>query len=144
MKEAKAFAPLTTGLLARKGEARPAMRPADGDQLGWSDMGVTTRPRIAFGGSAPAQVEPPAVILQQIELGERFAKPAPTATRSPKLRSRAKGLDEGKKAAFTLRLDADQHHQLRLACALSGRSAQAIVADAIDAYLAGIAPAKKD
>lgn len=39
------------------------------------------------------------------------------------------------KAAFTLRLDKDRHLQLRLACAVSNRSAQMIVTDALDAYL---------
>ena len=44
--EAKPFASLSSGLLARKGAARPAMRPqgfGQGDSgledLGWNDMG---------------------------------------------------------------------------------------------------------
>jgi hypothetical protein len=40
------------------------------------------------------------------------------------------------KAAFTLRLDPDRHLKLRLACAVSGRSAQLIVTDALDQLLA--------
>jgi len=46
MGEPKAFASLSTGLLARKGAARPAMRPqvfgqvgAGLEDLGWNDMG---------------------------------------------------------------------------------------------------------
>lgn len=39
------------------------------------------------------------------------------------------------KAAFTLRLDNDRHLKLRLACAVSNRSAQMIVTDALDAFL---------
>ena len=47
MGEPKAFASLSSGLLARKGAARPAMRPqgfgqvgtAGMEDLGWNDMG---------------------------------------------------------------------------------------------------------
>ena len=46
MSEPKAFASLSSGLLARKGAARPAMRPQGFGQLGsglddvgWNDMG---------------------------------------------------------------------------------------------------------
>ena len=39
------------------------------------------------------------------------------------------------KAAFTLRLDKDRHLKLRLACAVSNRSAQNLVTDALDALL---------
>jgi hypothetical protein len=58
-----------------------------------------------------------------------------------------------RKAAFTLRLDADRHLKLRLACAVSGRSAQQIVTQALDDLLNGLPeidrlaqqlPAKRD
>jgi len=39
------------------------------------------------------------------------------------------------RAAFTLRLDSDRHLRLRLASALSGRSAQLLVTEALDAFL---------
>ena len=39
------------------------------------------------------------------------------------------------KAAFTLRLDQDRHLKLRLASAVSGRSAQQLVTEALDAFL---------
>ncbi len=39
------------------------------------------------------------------------------------------------KAAFTLRLDAERHLKLRLACAVSNRSAQMLVTDALDAFI---------
>jgi hypothetical protein len=39
------------------------------------------------------------------------------------------------KAAFTLRLDADRHLKLRLACAVSNRSAQQIVTAALDIFI---------
>ncbi|MGZ8350604.1 MAG: hypothetical protein ACXWU2_11300 [Allosphingosinicella sp.] len=44
----------------------------------------------------------------------------------------------GRKAAFTLRLDVQRHLRLRLACAVTGRSAQHIVAGALDSALAEI------
>lgn len=49
---------------------------------------------------------------------------------------RVAAIDQGKRAAFTLRLDAERHLQLRLASTISGRSAQQIVTDALDAFLA--------
>jgi len=61
--------------------------------------------------------------------------PTPAPRRAPKARSAAgtKG-----KAAFTLRLDPERHLKLRLACAVSGRSAQLLVTDALDALLGGM------
>ena len=57
--EPKPFASLSSGLLARKGAARPAMRPqgfgqagASLEDLGWNDMG--------FEPPKPAQAEPDA------------------------------------------------------------------------------------
>lgn len=60
--------------------------------------------------------------------------PAPVAVlrRSPKVRA-APGSKA--KAAFTLRLDPERHLKLRLACAVSGRSAQLLVTDALDQLL---------
>lgn len=43
--------------------------------------------------------------------------------------------DRRNKAAFTLRLAADRHLRLRLASAISGRSSQQIVAEALDQFL---------
>jgi hypothetical protein len=42
------------------------------------------------------------------------------------------------KAAFTLRLDAARHLKLRLACAVTGRSAQQLVTEALDQLLCSI------
>jgi hypothetical protein len=44
-------------------------------------------------------------------------------------------LAAGKKAAFTLRLESERHLRLRLACAVTGRSAQQIVTSALDQFL---------
>ncbi len=51
---------------------------------------------------------------------------------------RVAAVDQGKRAAFTLRLDAERHLQLRLASTISGQSAQQIVTGALDAFLAAM------
>ena len=101
MGEPKAFASLSSGLLARKGAARPAMRPqgfggrvgAGLEDLGWNDMGFEPpKPAIApvrdedhdaFGEELPDQpLRNPLAALtpiaspvhdQQAEIAERFA-----------------------------------------------------------------------
>ena len=95
-------------------------------------------------------VETPPVISQQRAILERFdadaeheLSPAPVpASRAARaeivpLPKRPLSVG-GRKAAFTLRLDGDRHLRLRLACAVTGRSAQQIVAHALDEALAGI------
>ena len=107
--EPKAFASLSSGLLARKGAARPAMRPqgfgqggGNLDDLGWNDMGhEPQRPVLA---SVPAMDEPhpggsqaalplsrtPLAGLtpispvhdQQAEIEQRFGQPDEEATAS--------------------------------------------------------------
>ena len=48
MQEARPYASLSSTLLARKGSAKPAMRPqgftGGFDDLGWNDMGSPTPP----------------------------------------------------------------------------------------------------
>src|SRR4029450_10609527 len=100
MGEPKAFASLSSGLLARKGAARPAMRPQGFGQvgsgvedLGWNDMGFEPpKPVVAplrdadhdaFGEELPDQpLRNPISALtpiaspvhdQQAEIAERFA-----------------------------------------------------------------------
>jgi len=129
--EPKPFASLSSSLLARKGQARPAMRPqsfAAQDDLGWNDMGA---------GAPPVPPSIPAVVQQQQDIAEQFgpeasvaASPEPEPTPIPALRA-----EGGGKAAFTLRLDAERHLKLRIACAMRNRSAQMIVTEALDAYL---------
>ena len=217
MGEPKAFASLSSGLLARKGAARPAMRPQGFGQagsgledLGWNDMGfeppkpaegAADESHDAFGAEIqPLPLRNPVAALtpigspvhdQQAEIADRFidgsdegeeeddtAEPfeadeeplvaalselqspldeadtdaasvveiAPAAApvkalqaaasvsprRAPSPRSAPGSKD---KAAFTLRLDKERHLKLRLACAVSGRSAQQLVTDALDAFL---------
>jgi hypothetical protein len=178
MRDNKAFASLSSGLLARKGQARPAMRPQGFgfntgglDDLGWNDMGHDTAPRpvsarlpASLAGPAtpaPMPVAVPPVVRQQEEIAREFAQPvepvvevvaeapapvapkpkaAPKTAKAPKPAAVAapKGVaqpGEGRKAAFTLRLDAERHLRLRLACAVQNRSAQLLVTDALDQWL---------
>lgn len=196
MNEPKPFASLSSGLLARKGQAKPAMRPqgfasfgtpspTGMDDLGWNDMGhdrpaqqVGLTPMdadvVPFNAEAEIDgfepVEP--VVFQQREDIERsfepeavepeertgpvlmtkrkaqalapvaepaaepvaapvaapvFATPAPALRAAPGSKSRA---------AFTLRLDQERHLKLRLAAAVTHRSAQLLVVEALDAFLA--------
>ena len=251
MGEPKAFASLSSGLLARKGAARPAMRPqgfgqvgAGLEDLGWNDMGFEApKPSLtpvrddqhdAFGAelSEPALRNPLAALTpvaspvhdQQAEIADRFADyteessdeeyvdetaelydpeadealavaaadaeeqeeealvldapllsvkpsrvivpaneteaaqapvaaapvvaapvaapapvaPAPVAavrTAAPRQPRQRAAAGSKAKAAFTLRLDAARHLKLRLACAVSGRSAQQLVTEALDQLL---------
>jgi hypothetical protein len=146
----KPTASLSSGLLARKGQARPAMRsqgyvgltPGSAqDDLGWNDMGDDA------GHSAPQpqpEAKPP--VLRQIEaLDERLSQPEPKPAAAPaspaperksvSLARVAREVQKKSKAAFTLRLDQDRHLRLRLAAAVTHRSAQQIVTEALDAFL---------
>ncbi|WP_416222242.1 hypothetical protein [Sphingomonas sp. LY160] len=245
MGEPKAFASLSSGLLARKGAARPAMRPqgfgqvgAGLEDLGWNDMGfeapkpvlapVLDQDHDAFGNEVGEQpLRNPLSALtpiaspvhdQQAEIAERFAAhdedgededgeyidetaelydpkveddrshvvltskssvnapsfedeadveetleleevaepvslapfakaqvvlppDVPVAFEPVKVapaRSRRTRSAPGSKpkAAFTLRLDPDRHLKLRLACAVTGQSAQQLVTEALDRLLA--------
>lgn len=155
MAEPKPLASLTSGLLARKGAAQPAMRrpvmgfgrPAGNallqDDLGWNDMGfdvtepepVPAEPRAVVGLTPmtppPAAAPVPPVVVEREDLAERMSDVVKTV--APAARPA-----KGRKAAFTLRLDADRHLKLRLACAVAGRSAQAMVTQALDALLDGL------
>jgi hypothetical protein len=154
MGEPKPFASLTSSLLARKGAAAPAMRRQmsfNHDDLGWNDMGhdvparVETRPattgltpmgQLSVAAPvvepAPAPAATPAVVEQQRMLEETIA-PRVAAKRDMPVAQPRKA-----KAAFTLRLDAERHLRLRLASAVSNRSAQQIVTEALDALLATV------
>jgi hypothetical protein len=61
----------------------------------------------------------------------------PVALARPRRQSKPRAAPGSKgKAAFTLRLDPGRHLKLRLACAVTARSAQQIVTDAVDRLLA--------
>lgn len=178
MSEPKPIASLSSGLLARKGAARPAMRrpviqnsgvaaTAVQDDLGWNDMGYDVDPDPTtpmdyehdHGYNPLANAVPevkPEVKHQQERIAEQlqvqaeelgvagFEQPVsqvvpiiatrPVATKAPVVRERAAPGSKGK-SAFTLRLDADRHLKLRLACAISNKSAQQLVTAALDAFI---------
>lgn len=155
MSDPKPFASLSPSLLARKGGARPAMRPQIQplhqfheatarqieDDLGWNDMGheaaapepemSATAEVVSLNPSAPFSAEIPAVVRQQQAIAGKVTQPVPA-------RARRSALSDGRRAAFTLRLDAERHLKLRLACTLSNRSAQQIVIEALDALIDGL------
>lgn len=131
------FASLNPSLLARKGGAKPAMRPQHGlvnqaaaepaqlEDLGWNDMGQHD---VADSASNVVAIAPQdnEVHRQQGEIVARVAAP---------VRARKPAVERGKRAAFTLRLDAERHLKLRLACTVRNRSAQQIVTEALDQLL---------
>ncbi len=131
MSETRPLASLTASLLARKGDARPAIRrvyvpmtslaaasDALHDDLGWNDM----------GDDAPPSAPVPAVVEQRERIERSFAPSArPSVTTAIVPRTN--------RAAFTLRLDSERHLRLRLASALANRSAQHLVTEALDAFL---------
>ncbi|HEX8238933.1 MAG TPA: hypothetical protein VF574_04250 [Allosphingosinicella sp.] len=197
MAETKPFASLSSGLLARKGAAKPAMRPqgfgsfgSSLEDLGWNDMGHAPGALHDINEAhdlpehVPSSIEaltpapggrthsdPPAVVEQRRELEARLAPPEPEpeheiqapkaeAPRDPEAepqpRPKVQALSDARvvklarsrvpaarspaaavraKAAFTLRLDPERHLKLRLACALSRRSAQQLVTEALDEFL---------
>lgn len=166
------FASLNPTLLARKGGAKPAMRPqlaplntngsnvaANLEDLGWNDMGDEANEPEKQSNVLPLTPEPvnqeteaearkvdqasddalnisdrPAIHRQQEKLAERIVEQAPLPKKKIAPRRRS-ALERGKRAAFTLRLDADRHLKLRLASTVRGRSAQQIVTEALDQLL---------
>ena len=147
MISAKPLASLSSGLLARKGHARPAMRPqpisfgmaASEDDLGWNDMGDTQAdpapvpPVLLERATLVREVEAP-VEIEPEPASEPESKRVSPAT-AARLARESAALTKAHKAAFTLRLDADRHLRLRLSAALAGRSAQQLVTEALDAFL---------
>ncbi|MBN8840207.1 MAG: hypothetical protein J0I25_08385 [Sphingomonadales bacterium] len=134
----KPLASLSSGLLARKGQARPAMRPqgfanlaSAGDALGWNDM----------GDSAPVPPAAPTVLAEREALREEVEREpvsAPVEISSATAARIRRETAHRRKAAFTLRLDEDRHLRLRLASATRNRSAQQIVTEALDAFIASL------
>ncbi len=118
----RGFASLSPRLLARKGAAKPAMRPNQatspefsgddaGAELGWNDFGDEA-------GTETGEVLP-------------FARPGEV----PEEMARRSALARGGRAAFTLRLDQERHLRLRLACSGLNVSAQGLVTRALDRLL---------
>lgn len=137
MTEPNAFASLGPMLLARKGTAKPAMRAqltqndrtaeladdfddlaASQSALGWDDMGNDE------------QVVPLPVVNRKAN--------APEAKQATPAKPRRKAIEQGRRAAFTLRLDAERHLKLRLASTMRDSSAQELVTQALDLFLSEI------
>ena len=188
MTESKSFASLSPTLLARKGAAKPAMKPQWGslptystdvpapptgdelEDLGWNDMGEATTSEtgevdstvVAFGApDEPLHQQPltggvPEVVRQQDALSGQLESDhvASDPDREPSLliplaahryargvakqtaaAERQSALADGRRAAFTLRVDENRHLKLRLACTMQGRSAQQLVTQALDRLL---------
>ena len=158
----KPMASLSSGLLARKGQARPAMRsqgfggfagnPSAADDLGWNDMGTSeaaaatpvvapvVKPVIPAPAATGDENEPVPTVLVQRELLAAQVK-SPEAVKSVSVATATRIRREtqhGGKAAFTLRVDADRHLRLRLATAITNRSAQDLVTEALDALLGAV------
>ena len=134
MADLKPIASLGPRLLARKGGARPAMRSQasilqfqnDSEDLGWNDMGHDPEPIaevVPIGADTSFTAHLPEVVRQQRQMVNRYEG------------ERRSALADGRRAAFTLRVDADRHLKLRLACTIRGRSAQQLVTEALDALL---------
>lgn len=150
------FASLSPSLLARKGGAKPAMRPqntagvtdaktaaANLEDLGWNDMGedeassgarvVAMNPAVAASTSVAPAASPVRATIERI--AAKLEAPAPAPAR-PTAAARKPANNDARRAAFTLRLDQERHLKLRLACTVRGRSAQQLVTDALDGLLA--------
>jgi hypothetical protein len=223
MNEAKPFASLGPTLLARKGGARPAMRPqlspllngtqqaldedSDAlDDLGWNDMGdpdederekrvipiglspigavddddlddeefdepapaahvfaqeepedeepeewepeervpENREPEVEMAYSIPLAETPRAALSNGASNGAsepeavRQRQSPPASFDEEPAQSRRSAIDDGRRAAFTLRLDAQRHLKLRLASTIRNRSAQQLVTQALDKFLAEI------
>lgn len=151
----KPIASLSSGLLARKGQARPAMRPqgfhgpsVSLDDLGWNDMGDEPAAVVAITPAAapiapPVSLVPPVLVeratlreeIEEIEETDEAPAPAPVPAAAVERIGREVRSARAK-AAFTLRLDADRHLRLRLASASRNLSSQALVVAALDAFIA--------
>lgn len=166
--DGKPIASLSPKLLARKGAAKPAMRPQSqvlgwaGEEvafdsqesldsahndLGWNDLGDAIDSGEAITPATGRRGEksrllhllPPMVVRQREQLADALNDTAivpGTAVRG--IGARRSAFDDGRRAAFTLRVDAERHLRLRMACAVKNRSAQQLVTEALDRVLAEV------
>lgn len=151
------FASLNPTLLARKGGAKPAMRPqnaplpkefteqtntGDLEDLGWNDLGDEAKEASSsdnvvalssdVADTKTAGANAPAVKHQQDALAVQVENKASEPKKA------AAKISKSRRAAFTLRLDADRHLKLRLAATMRDVSAQVLVTQALDDLLADI------
>lgn len=146
------FASLGPTLLARKGGAKPAMRPQvapfpgvsaphddELEDLGWNDMGEANDDSSSDDGSIDETGSGSSVVReQQKRLANRIAAEDKPAANSRKAKQSKASKNSQRRAAFTLRLDPDRHLKLRLAATMHGKSAQALVTEALDTMLGEI------
>lgn len=132
MTESNAFASLGPMLLARKGTAKPAMRTQ-----------LTQNDRVATLGDDFDELAASQTALGWDDMGhddQVVRLPVSNARKrmEQQKQARRKAVDQGRRAAFTLRLDAERHLKLRLASTMQECSAQELVTAALDQYLAEI------
>ncbi len=160
MKETS-FASLGPTLLARKGGAKPAMRPQLGmaademavesplEDLGWNDMGELTdqdgllvnpsndQPaKVAIAGPASFQEYTGFSLVreQQEAIAMQFSSSNGQELKKAADKQKAKK-SKGKRVAFTLRLDPERHFKLRLASMMRETSAQKLLIEMVDRML---------
>lgn len=150
MSEHHAFASLSPRLLARKGGAKPAMRrqdtsrflsggmPIQPEDLGWNDWGQEAgQADVPVQQQDVSQAAP--VDLQDGEMPEVLRQIEQIAWRINRSVTPSQvTIPGGKRAAFTLRLDAQRHFRLKMAGVVLNRSAQVLVTEALDKYLSEI------
>lgn len=124
--------------------------PAHLEDLGWNDMGadehgmheaeiVPFQPEVATADPVVERPEPAVrehlrAIAEHMERqGERAAAPQDREPAKPRRKSAA---SQGRRAAFTLRLDDQLHLKLRLASTVQNRSAQQVLVEMLDRYFA--------
>lgn len=150
--DARPIASLTPTLLARKGGARPVLRsqlqsgPAGGDpsareaddeRIVAEDAGALDD--AANGSTRVVSIKPAAKVRQRVRPAAREQIAALERQLAQAIPAHRAGQPaDGGTAAFTLRLDADRHLRLRLACALANRSAQSLLTEALDQMLDGL------
>ncbi|ALC11879.1 hypothetical protein LH20_07930 [Sphingopyxis sp. 113P3] len=124
--------PLLTGsVLAHNVEAEQAVEES-------AEPAIAQTPLAAELGE-PFAPEVPEVVRQQESLIDRVAAVARKVEQQPSAKAKAPRAPRAReKAAFTLRLDAERHLRLRLASAVTNRSAQVILTDLLDQYLSSL------
>ncbi|APE27147.1 hypothetical protein BMF35_a0318 [Aurantiacibacter gangjinensis] len=132
-----AFASLGPMLLARKGTAKPAMRAqlTQNDRVGTlgDDFDDLAASQSALGWDDMGGEESSVVPL-------RIANDTAPLASLPQVSARPRRVaaPQGRRTAFTLRLDAERHLKMRLAATMQECSAQELVTEALDRFLSEI------
>ncbi|MCM8556691.1 hypothetical protein [Sphingomicrobium sediminis] len=114
--------------------AFPAEEPS-----AWGDAEDTDEEELVLGEDMQVVDEAPmeTPVTEEAEDEREIVAATPVEHREVSRREVAEAKAGAKdKAAFTLRLDRERHLKLRLACALTGQSAQKMVTEALDRMLA--------